>query len=156
MVRTFTWHLASVSMWKRGCQGKTQTYGSPVQRGLLKTNTCMCTQKPGAAGTAWIGFLFPCHIAVRQITAGGGADSSALPHNTPYKAKPQSHGRAPRDGRLSFQLPGSSNGNLSQGSWTIMVHKMDSSPKIAKTTDEPINALQVTDREEKEGKNLEK
>lgn len=37
MVKTFRRHLASVPMWKRGCQGKRQTYVGPKQIRLPKT-----------------------------------------------------------------------------------------------------------------------
>lgn len=50
--------------------------------------------------------VFPCHVAVRQVTARSGTESSALPHRIPYGAKTQSHSSRSGDGRLSFQLLG--------------------------------------------------
>lgn len=86
MAITLKWHLASISMWKRECQGKTQTHGGPKKIGLPKTKINK-KKEPRDAGTSWIGFIFPCHIAVRQVTAGGGTDSSALPHSASLWSK---------------------------------------------------------------------
>lgn len=79
------------------CQGKILC---PKKTGLPKTTQI---KKPGDAGNGGTGFIFPCHIAVRQVTAGGGTDSSALPHSTPYGAKPQPHGSRSGDRKLSFK-----------------------------------------------------